>query len=380
MSINFFCFSSFCQTNTLNPNLVKGKIVVCKLENDNVDRIQMRVYIRSIGGVALIVIDPSGQDILFNFGIQATVIDQEEATELQTYISTEKNPVARLSQTFTLMSTEPAPAMAMFSSKGPNIVTPDIIKPDVTAPGVNILAAWSPVALGSAGGQSFDYNIISGTSMACPHVSAVAAILKACHPSWSPAAIKSAIMTTATMLDNTGSYIRRHPDGSQAIPFDYGSGHINPVAAIDPGLVYDFNSNDVIDFLCSNGATSAQLKNFTGEAIFCKNPPNPSYNFNYPSIGVSNLQGNLSIYRTVTYVGKGPTLYTSQIEFPTGVNVSVVPRTLRFTNTWEKLSFRIDFTPSKTSNGSFVFGALTWNNGIHRVRSPIALNVVSLQG
>ncbi|XP_070665957.1 subtilisin-like serine-protease S [Malus domestica] len=34
--------------------------------------------------------------------------------------------------------------MALFSSRGPNSVTPDIIKPDITAPGVNILAAAPP--------------------------------------------------------------------------------------------------------------------------------------------------------------------------------------------------------------------------------------------
>lgn len=90
------------------------------------------------------------------------------------------------------------------------------------------------------------------------------------------------------------------------------------------------------------------------------------------------MKGKLSVYRTVTYVGEGPTLYASQLEYPSGVNISIIPRILRFTNTGEKLTYRIDFTPSKISNGSFVFGALTWSNGIHRVRSPIALNVLSL--
>jgi hypothetical protein len=66
------------------------------------------------------------------------------------------------------------------------------------------------------------------------------------------------------------------------------------------------------------------------------------------------------------------------IEQPTGVKVKVTPANLRFTKTGEKMSFRVAFIPFKNSNGSFVFGALTWSNGIHRVRSPIGLNVVSV--
>ena len=62
---------------------------------------------------------------------------------------------------------------------------------------MNILAAWSPVATeATVEHQSVDYNIISGTSMSCPHISAVAAIIKSYHPTWTPAAIMSAIMTT----------------------------------------------------------------------------------------------------------------------------------------------------------------------------------------
>lgn len=71
------------------------------------------------------------------------------------------------------------------------------MQPDITGPGLNILAAWSPVATETTVEQrSVDYNIISGTSMSCPHISAVAAIIKSYHPTWSPAAIMSAIMTT----------------------------------------------------------------------------------------------------------------------------------------------------------------------------------------
>lgn len=75
------------------------------------------------------------------------------------------------------------------------------MQPDVSAPGVNIIAAWSPLSPPSSEREDtrkVTYNIMSGTSMSCPHVTAVAAYIKASHPSWSPAAIKSAIMTTGT--------------------------------------------------------------------------------------------------------------------------------------------------------------------------------------
>jgi subtilisin family serine protease len=74
-----------------------------------------------------------------------------------------------------------------------------VLQPDITAPGVSVIAAWtrsnSPTDL------AFDlrrvaFNSESGTSMSCPHVSGIVGLLRTLHPEWSPAAIKSAIMTT----------------------------------------------------------------------------------------------------------------------------------------------------------------------------------------
>ncbi|KAL4595600.1 hypothetical protein ACB092_12G104100 [Castanea dentata] len=318
---------SFCKNNTLDQTLVKGKIVA--------------------GAVRLILIDPSIKDVGFQFVIPNTLISQEEAKELQACMISE-NSIGKISPTITVLNIKLAPEVVVFSSIGPNIITTDIIKPDITGPGLNILAAWSPVATTTTTERSVDYNIISGTSMSCPHVSAVSAIVKS------------------------------DPNGTPTTPFDYGSEHISPTGVLNPGLVYDFNSHDIINFLCSTGASPAQLKNLTRELVHCKNPLTPSYNLNYPSIGVANMNRSLSLYRTVTYYGKDPTVYVASIDYPTGVEVKVTPAKLKFTKVREKMSFRVDFIPFKNSNGSFVFGSLTWSNGIHRVRSPIGLNVVSM--
>ncbi|KAI3738617.1 hypothetical protein L2E82_28654 [Cichorium intybus] len=368
--------ASFCKRNTMDSNLIKGKIVVCTQESLVDDRNEKEIAIIEGGGVGMILVDPLlGKDVLFQSIIQSVLIGLEEAQELQSYMNTEINTTARIYPTVTDVGIKPAPVMAIFSSKGPNRITPDIIKPDITAPGVNILAAWSPLRTEGTAGNSLDYNIISGTSMSCPHVSAVAALLKSVHPNWSPAMIKSAIMTTATITDNTGNLIRTE-NSTNATPFDYGSGHIDPVAAINPGLIYDFNTNDLINYLCSSGASLPQLKNLTTTPV-CKNPPTAAYNFNYPSIGITNLTGNLSVYRTVTYIGEGPTVYYSKLEI-TGVKASVYPNVMRFGNSGENMTYRIDFEAYESSNGRFEFGSLTWANDLHMVRSPIAVSVVSV--
>lgn len=67
-------------------------------------------------------------------------------------------------------------------------------QPDISAPGSNILSAVSPHYFFNEKG----FSLMSGTSMATPHVSAIVALLKSVHPTWSPAAIKSALMTTGT--------------------------------------------------------------------------------------------------------------------------------------------------------------------------------------
>lgn len=81
-----------------------------------------------------------------------------------------------------------------------------ILQPDVTAPGVNIIAAFSEAV--SPTGEAFDnrtapFITMSGTSMSCPHVAGLVGLLRTLHPHWSPSAIKSAIMTSARVLDNT---------------------------------------------------------------------------------------------------------------------------------------------------------------------------------
>ena len=83
------------------------------------------------------------------------------------------------------------------------------LQPDITAPGVNIIAAYSE-AVGPTDEKSdkrrVQFNIDSGTSMSCPHVSGIVGLLKTLHPDWSPAAILSAIMTTGIKITSQNKF------------------------------------------------------------------------------------------------------------------------------------------------------------------------------
>lgn len=211
--------------------------------------------------------------------------------------------------------------------------------------------------------------------MSCPHVSGVAALLKARHLEWSPAAIKSALMTTAYVHDNTHNSLR---DASTAAPsnsFDHGSGHINPIKALEPGLVYDIEAQDYFEFLCTQKLTPAQLKVFSNRSC-AHSLANPG-DLNYPAISAvfpekASIMTSLTLHRTVTNVGPPISNYHAVISPFKGASLQVEPRTLKFTRKYQKLSYKITFTTVSRQTEP-EFGSLVWKDGVHRVRSPIVI-------
>ncbi|MBA0748866.1 hypothetical protein Gogos_002847, partial [Gossypium gossypioides] len=250
--------SSLCLEGSLDPVFVKGKIVVCDRGINS--RAAKGEVVKKAGGIGMILANGvfDGEGLVADCHVlPATAVGASNGDEIRGYIdsaSKSKSPAtATILFKGTRLGVRPAPVVASFSARGPNPETPEILKPDVIAPGLNILAAW-PDKVGPSGvssdSRNTEFNILSGTSMACPHVSGLAALLKAAHPEWSPAAIKSALMTSAYTVDNRGETMLDESNGNTSTVLDFGSGHVHPTKAMDPGLVYDITTMDYIDFLC----------------------------------------------------------------------------------------------------------------------------------
>ncbi|KAI3914355.1 hypothetical protein MKW98_014962 [Papaver atlanticum] len=221
--------------------------------------------------------------------------------------------------------------------------------------------------------------------MACPHVSGIAALLKSVHPSWSPGAMKSAIMTTAYNVDNSRENITRLADGKYARWFDLGSGHVDPNKALPPGLVYDVGPEDYKDFLCSLNYSSRMFSDIliTHTKVDCsKRPPMASQcDLNYPSFSVVSGTNKVKYERTVKNVGpSADAVYKVKINFPSSVKIIVSPQKLVFSKKNRSLSYKISFSnrlnvmevtglgPDKHRS----FGSIEWTDGELNVRSPIA--------
>ncbi|KAL3753066.1 hypothetical protein ACJRO7_000462 [Eucalyptus globulus] len=374
----------FCFRGSLPREKVRGKIVVCDRGVNG--RSEKGQVVKEAGGAAMILANTEvnlEDDSVDVHVLPATAIGYSESILLKAYINSTTRPKARIEFGGTVIGKSRAPAVAQFSGRGPSLTNPTILKPDVIAPGVNIIAAW-PQNLGPSGlpedSRRVNFTVMSGTSMACPHVGGITALIRSVHPDWTPAAIKSAIMTTSDMTDHWGKPIM---DGNKpAGIFATGSGNVNPARAINPGLIYDINPDDYITHLCTLGYTNSDIFTITHRNVSCREllRANRGFTLNYPSISVFFKDGTRRkmVRRRVTNVGAPNSVYSVQVAAPDGLSLRVRPRRLVFSQRNQALSYRVWFIARKragTSKLSYSQGHLTWvHSGLaHRVRSPISV-------
>ncbi|XP_073135146.1 subtilisin-like protease [Henckelia pumila] len=369
-----------CLPGSLDDIDVKGKIVLCEIGGP-IYRIAKGYVVRDAGGSGMILVNekPDGYTTFADPHVLPAIdITYASGQRIKSYINSTSSPTATILFKGTVIGDKTAPSVAFFSSRGPNLASPGILKPDIIGPGLNILAAW-PESVDQNNNQQASFNMISGTSMSCPHLSGIAALIKSSHPDWSPAMIKSAIMTSATQTNLDKRRIldeRKKP----ADVFAIGAGHVNPPRALDPGLVYDISTKDYISYLCYL-YTEKQVAIIVQRRIDCngsKYKGSPAAELNYPSVSLELRYQERHVYsRTVTNVGDANSVYHVKIENVPNVNVTVEPEVLTFTKAKERKTYKIYFSRHVLKETeSYVEGSITWISPKYSVRIPISVKLV----
>ncbi|KAF5176042.1 Subtilisin-like protease SBT1.2 [Thalictrum thalictroides] len=328
--------SSFCREGA-----VEGKLVLCDRGGD-IGRIAKGIEVKSAGGAAMILMnaETDGFSTLADVHVlPATHISFQDESKIKAYINSSSTPMAAILFKGTVIGSASSSAITSFSSRGPSGASPGILKPDIIAPG------W------------------------------YSALLKSAHPDWSPAAIKSAIMTTADLQNLEGEPIMDEKL-EPANLFATGAGHVNSSRAHNPGLVYDIQSNDYILYLCGLGYTDDQVGIISRQTIKCTNETSVSEGgLNYPTFSVK-LGTAQTFSRTLTNVGDAHSSYKAQIFAPQGVRVKVEPKILDFTEVNKKSTYSVSFIKiaSGYHNTPYAEGFIKWVSPRHFVRSPISVS------
>ncbi|XP_024362590.1 subtilisin-like protease SBT2.5 [Physcomitrium patens] len=384
---------SDCQSPKLyNKLLVRGKILICTYSFDYVyggstmQQLVKTVQSLEAAGVALVVdSDVSGGKyepiplavpaIVFPTSADSNTLlayynrytKKDRSGKILTFGAT-----AKIGNGLTVTYTRSVQQVALFSSRGPNVKDfnfneADILKPNVMAPGYLIWGAWTPIGTDNPAFTGQRFAMISGTSMATPHVAGLAAMLKWKYPKWSPAALASAMTTTADVEDRFKRPLLAQnpsPDAypllEKATPFDMGGGALNINAAMNPGLIFEAGYLNYVRFLCSM-STPREVLGATKTA--CAGVAGKPTDLNIPSITFANLVGTAHVPRTVTNVAPIAEKYTISITnapdfvitanpavFTIGVGVrnkQTILFTVRATKASQASSFaRITFTGS----------------------------------
>ena len=323
------------------------------------------------GAIAAVVYNIAGDPIVMNgdsdlVNIPAVMIGQADGNLLVDELEANNTVEVLLDKGLLLEVTDEGNVMGAFSGRGPGPVR-DVLKPDVTAPGINILAGMTPATIVFAPDE--DFGFLTGTSMATPHVTGTAALLLEAHPDWTPAALKSALSTSARQDV-------LHQDGvTNAHPFDFGSGHIVPNAANDPGVVFLVENDGYDAYSC--GVDSPDIDQATCDALTAAGRSTEAFDMNLPSIAISELVQATTVTRTVTNVGDQSENLVANVVAPVGINVQVVPSSLSVAP-GNSATFDTTISFGGGIIDSWHFGSIDWSSNNRSMHVPLAVRPVSI--
>jgi subtilisin family serine protease len=343
----------------LDPVKVRGKLLVCSRGGNAL--VDKGANARAAGAAGMVLVNLPGGDDSLPSQLQPVPTVHLPAAAAEAVLAHAAQPGATAA--FSAGVQVPglvAPMLAGSSSRGPNKADADVLKPDLAAPGTDILAAYTDTTLDRAGRDAIVAGstrgqpavaMLSGTSMAAPHVAGVAALLKQAHPEWSPAAIKSALMTSATPT------LKRADGSADPDVWGYGAGQLDPAGALDTVLVYDTPAADFMAY------AQGRL---------------PGAELNLASITRADAVGIGHAVRTLTNTGRTTVTYTASATLP-GYAVAVSPATLTL-GPGARASYAVTVTRTDAPVDAWRFGQLLWQGDGRRVRSPLLVKARAFAG
>jgi len=342
--------SDLCGPKSLNRAKVKGKIVIC--QRGTYDRVEKSTEVKRAGGVAMILVNPSENSLDADFHVIPTIhISDTQGVKLFKYVD-EKG--AKATASFELGNQTkhqtPLPQVAGFSARGPVLVSEgDLLKPDISAPGVSVLAAVSPPS-----NSKRKYDLYSGTSMAAPHISGLAAFIQSVHPSWTPMEIKSAMMTTAVPTKT-----EKGKPSREALA--QGAGQVTPRRFFDPGLFVTSDATQWRGFLTQQGIDTGV-------------PALQPKQVNLPSMADGSVTAQTTFRRTFRATRSG--VWSIDADVP-GFKVKTSPAKVRSDRRGDLVDVKFTFIRKDAKLNRYAQGAVTLS-GPTSVRLPVALKPVSV--
>jgi subtilisin family serine protease len=338
----------------LDPAKVTGKILVCERgSNVLVNKVAAAKAAGAVGVIILNTPVSNNTTPIIVAELPTVHMAVNNYGPLTAYMGDGTTPVTASFSGSVQVAGVISPVMSDSSSRGPNPADPNMLKPDITAPGTDIIAAYTNTSITPAQRQQIidgtlvpgpGASMISGTSMAAPHVAGAAALLKQANPTWSPFAIKSALMTSAQPTVKLAS------GAADPSPWGFGAGHLNPNTALDTKVVYETTTADHVNYY--NGVINGRTLNMA-------------------SLTHANVVGIGTLTRRLTNRGSSAVTYTASGSLP-GFNVSVSPATLTIAP-GATAAFTVTMTRTSAPIEQWAFGELTWTGGgAATLRSPLS--------
>ena len=314
-------------SNPFAAGTFHGEIVIC--DRGTYARVEKGYNVKAAGAGGYILANAAsdGESIISdNHFLPAVHLGYTEGQQLKTWLASAGAHGGTISGVTAALDAAYGDILDASSSRGPYGFGGGILKPDLTAPGDNILSS-AQTGTGLA--------LLSGTSMAGPHVAGSVALVLAAHPAWSPAQVESALMGTA--LANSV----REQDGVTLAPaIDAGSGRAQPAAAARAGLYLPLNANDYF-------AGSGSLANPTSHGDLRK--------INRPGVESEDCPQQCTFTRTVADMSGGGTWQVSTTS-KAGAVINVTPSQFTLTSgTSQVLTINVDVSGPGLS-GTWVDG------------------------